>query len=396
MTDKEAEYWQAQTTQLNIVIVIPTYNNAATLETVIYKVSRYANNIVVVNDGSTDDTKQILTAYSTIKVITHPTNKGKGAALKTGLTYAREEGYRYAITIDSDGQHFASDIPLFIQEIEKEPDSLLIGARNLEANNMPGKNTFANKFSNFWYRLETGIKLQDTQSGYRLYPLQKMGSMKRYTARYEFELEAIVLAAWRGINVKNILINVYYPPEGERISHFRPFRDFTRISILNTILVLVAFLWIWPRNFFRKLTWKNIKNFFHKHITHSPDSNTRLTLSIMLGVFMGIVPLWGYQMLITLFLSRIFKLNTVIAILAANISIPPMIPLLLYGSYATGCLVLGRPIAIDFGDVSLENIKTVLEQYLVGSFLFAALSSIVAGLISWCAFSIFRRKNFAS
>ncbi|MDL2213000.1 DUF2062 domain-containing protein [Bacteroides sp. OttesenSCG-928-D19] len=393
MTGKE--YCQSKTRELGIIVIMPTYNNASTLGDVLNEVCSYASDVLVVNDGSTDNTSHVLSAFGHIQVITHPTNKGKGVALKNGLSQARQQGFRYAITIDSDGQHFASDIPLFIKEIEENPDTLLVGARNLQADNMPGKNTFANKFSNFWFKLETGIKLADTQSGYRLYPLQKMGTMKYYTARYEFELEAIVFAAWKGINVKNIDIHVYYPPEEERVSHFRPFRDFTRISILNTFLVLVAFLWIWPRNFFRQLTRKNIRAFFDRHILNSPESNARITWAIMLGVFMGIVPLWGYQMLITLFLSRIFRLNTVIAILAANISIPPMIPLLLYGSYATGCMLLGRAVSIDFGDLSFENIRQVLEQYLVGSIVFAVVCSLFAGLLSWGLLTLFRRKSYA-
>ena len=81
-------------------------------------------------------------------------------------------GYKYAITIDSDGQHYPSDLPIFAEAIENEYGTLLVGARNLRAEGMPGKNTFANRFSNFWFRLETGIRLEDTQSGYRAYPLE--------------------------------------------------------------------------------------------------------------------------------------------------------------------------------------------------------------------------------
>ncbi len=386
-----------RTRQTGIVILIPTYNNAATLATVIDEVRNYATDIIVVDDGSTDDTPGILAGYGhAIQLITHSRNRGKGTALKNGLQYARQQGFRYAITIDSDGQHYPSDIPRFVEAIEKEPGTLLVGARNLRADNMPGKNTFANKFSNFWFRLETGIKLEDTQSGYRLYPLQEMGSLKYYTARYEFELEAIVFAAWRGIQVKNIPIHVYYPPEEERVSHFRPLRDFTRISLLNTLLVLWCVVWIWPRNFFRKFTRKNIRAFFDRYILHSPESNAQLTWAIMLGVFMGIIPVWGYQMLIALFLSRIFKLNSVITLLASNISIPPLIPFILYGSYATGCLVLGRPVSINFGDVSFDNIKTVLEQYILGSIIFAALCSLLAGLVSRSVLAMFRRKSYTT
>ena len=392
--DRNTAYWQEKLKQLNIVVVIPTYNNGATLATVIDQVREYSQDMIVVNDGSTDKTVSILDSYPELFVITHPVNQGKGTALKHGLCHARKAGYRYAITIDSDGQHFATDIPKFVQAIEDEPDSLLVGARNLTSDNMPGKNTFANKFSNFWFTLETGLKLQDTQSGYRLYPLQKINVEKwYYTAKYEFELEVLVFTAWNGTPVKNIPVHVYYPPEGERISHFRPFQDFTRISILNTILVLITFLWIIPRNFFKKLSWKNCKQFFSEHITHSKESNMRITAAIMLGIFMGIVPVWGYQIIITLFLAHILKLNKVISVVAANISIPPMIPLILYSSYWTGCKVQGVKVDLHISDISIENVKSVIGQYLIGSIIFAIVCSILAGIIAICLLSSCRKNR---
>lgn len=387
-------YWHEKLKQLGIIVIIPTYNNDKTLSSVIESVRFYAPDILVVNDGSTDHTADFLSQELNLHTITHPTNQGKGTALKHGLCYAKEQGYRYAITIDSDGQHFASDIPAFIEAIEKEPDTLLVGARNLASDNMPGKNTFANKFSNFWFTLETRIKLQDTQSGYRLYPVQRMNVDKwYYTAKYEFELEALVFAAWDDIAVKNIPVHVYYPPQEERVSHFRPFRDFTRISILNTVLVLVTFLWIVPRNFFRKLTWKNCKRLFSTHVVHSPESNQRITAAIMLGILMGILPVWGYQMLITLFLAHLLRLNKVIAIVAANISIPPMIPFLLYGSYATGCKILGKPVNFHLNELSFENVKSVIAQYLVGSVIFAVVCSIVVGIVAFILLTACRRKK---
>lgn len=394
MSTNTASAWQQKLKELEIVIVIPTYNNGKTLAAIIEDVCVYAEDIIVINDGSTDDTADILEQYPDIKIITHPVNKGKGTALKHGLSQAQKDGFRYAITIDSDGQHFASDIPRFTEAIEKEPDTLLVGARNLASDNMPGKNTFANKFSNFWFRLETGLKLEDTQSGYRLYPLRQMNVQSFwYTAKYEFELEAIVFAAWRGITVKNIPIHVYYPPQEERVSHFRPFRDFTRISILNTILVLVTCLWIIPRNLLRKLSWSNCKRFFSEQILNTQESNLKIVWAIMLGIFMGILPFWGYQMLLTLFFAHLLRLNKVIAVVAANISIPPMIPFLLYGSYRTGCLVLGTAPDLHLEDISFENLKSVLEQYLIGSVIFAIACSLLSGIVSAALLAICRRKN---
>lgn len=386
--------WTETLDRLNIAVVIPTYNNHKTIAQVIADVKQYSNHVFVVNDGSTDGTADILANIDGISVITHQHNCGKGTALKNGLCRAKADGFRYAITIDSDGQHFASDIPLFAQEIDQNPDCLLVGSRNIQADNMPDKNTFANKFSNFWFRLETGVNLPDTQSGYRLYPLTKMNVQKRYyTAKYEFELEALVFASWAGVKVKNIPVNVYYPPEGERVSHFRPGRDFTRISILNTVLVLVALLWIYPRNFCRKFTKENVKLFISNNITHSSDSNARIACAIMLGVFMGIVPVWGYQMIIAFALAHLLKLNKILTLVASNISIPPMIPFLLYGSYYTGCVVLNRPTTLQLANISLDNVKNVLVQYVVGSVIFATICSLAAGLLTYCILALIRRKR---
>ena len=389
----ETIVWQEKLNDLGVIVIIPTYNNDKTLLSVIDGVKQYSRHIIVVNDGSTDNTAHILSTTENIEIITHPINKGKGYALKNGLLAAKEQGYRYAITIDSDGQHYPSDIPTFIEEIEAQPDSMLVGARNLAADNMPGKNTFANKFSNFWFRLETGIKLNDTQSGYRLYPLHQIGKMRYCTAKYEFELEMIVFLAWKGVDVKNVPVNVYYPPEGERVSHFRPLRDFTRISILNTVLVIITFLWILPLKFFRKLTWTNIRAFIDREILKSKDTNKTITLYIMLGIFMGIVPIWGYQMIVTVFIAHFLKLNKIISLVASNISIPPIMPFLLYGSYATGCLLTNSPVIFNFIDISLESMKLVLFQYLIGSVVFAVLCSAIAGIISGFLLLIFRKRK---
>lgn len=393
MKNIKDSYWIDRLKELGVVVIIPTYNNDQTLSAVIPDVKSYSSSIIIVNDGSTDSTSEILAKTSDIHLITYSANRGKGVALKLGFIRAKEMGFRYAITIDSDGQHFASDIPHFIDYIEQHPDSLIVGSRNIAEENMPGKNTFANRFSNFWYYVETGVKLADTQSGFRLYPLEKLSLDKWwYTAKYEYELEIIVFANWKGIAVVNVPINVYYPPKGERISHFRPLADFTRISILNTFLVIIALLLIHPRNFFRKLSWTNIKAFFDKHLLKTKDSNITITKSIMLGVLLGILPIWGYQMIVAVLLAQFLKLNKVITLIAANISIPPLTPLVLYGSYLTGALALDQSPSLKLNDFSFDAIKTVLGQYLVGSLLFSVFCSLLIGAISFVILRL-TRKN---
>lgn len=389
----ENSEWIGRLEQLGVVVIIPTYNNAGTIAHVVRGVSGYSRHIWVVNDGSTDETADILRGFPEIKVITYPRNRGKGFALKTGLREATAQGFRYALTIDSDGQHFPDDIPVFIREIEKQPDTLLIGARDLTSDNMPGKNTFANRFSNFWFRLETGIALQDTQSGYRLYPLQKLQNIRYFTTGYEFELEIMVRAAWRRVPVKNVAINVYYPPQAERVSHFRPFRDFSRISVLNSVFVLIAFFGFWPLSFFRGLTRKNIRRFFRENITDSEDSNRKITFAIMLGLFMGIFPVWGYQMILAVVLAHFLRLNKVITLVFSNISIPPMIPFLLYGSYAMGGWLLGQPLTLQLHDVTFEVLKESLWQYLAGSVLLAGVCSLAGGVLAFLLLTLFRKNK---
>ena len=239
---------------LGICVIIPTYNNAGTIINVISSVSEYCDDILVVCDGPTDGTEELVLLCDTpVRVLAYHPNKGKGTALATGFREALKLGFRYAITLDSDGQHYADEIPAFAQTIAEHPDALLIGSRGLKHDNMPQKSTFANKFSNFWFTVQTGKRLPDTQTGYRLYPLRKMGKMRLITSRYEAELEMLVRSAWRNIPIIPIPIKVYYPPQEERVSHFRPGKDFTRISILNTFFCFAAILYGYPSMFLRKI-----------------------------------------------------------------------------------------------------------------------------------------------
>lgn len=237
-----------------VCVIIPTYNNDRTLKKVIDGVRNQVNNhIIIVNDGSTDTTASLLEEYQKQLPILHiKRNIGKGNALRAGFKHARALGYDYAITIDSDGQHFPDDIPVFIHHQQQaEVPTLLIGNRDMTQSGVPKKSSFGNRFSNFWYWVETGKRLDDTQSGYRMYPLDKLPK-KLYTNKFEFEIEVIVRTSWKGVPVKNIPVKVLYDP-AERVSHFRPFKDFTRISLLNTVLVFWALVYIKPRDFFGRL-----------------------------------------------------------------------------------------------------------------------------------------------
>lgn len=239
--------------RLKACVVIPTYNNAGTLGGVVAGVARYADNIIVVNDGSSDNTAELLANLPEQPVtVDYSKNRGKGYALKRGFMKAKEMGFRYAVTIDSDGQHYPDDLPLFAETATLHPDTLVTGCRGLDHDNMPGKSKFANRFANFWFWAQTGVRLSDTQTGYRLYPLNRLHGLRLLSSRYEAELELLVFAVWHGVDVLEIPVKVYYPPKEERVSHFRPATDFARISLLNTILCVAAAFYGFPLKIYNR------------------------------------------------------------------------------------------------------------------------------------------------
>jgi glycosyltransferase involved in cell wall biosynthesis len=237
-------------------VIIPVYNSENLIAHTIEPVLQYVENIIVVDDGSTDNTVEVLKAApfrESFDIVSCPVNRGKGYALQQGFKRAMELGFTHAVTMDADGQHLAADIALLTGKAQENRDALIVGSRKFDAPNMPGGSRFANRFSNFWFRIQTGISLPDTQTGFRLYPLHRTGNMRLFTNRYEAELELLVRAAWSGIKIIPQAIDVYYPPRNERLSHFRRGRDFFRISVLNTVLCVLAVVYGYPYMLLRKI-----------------------------------------------------------------------------------------------------------------------------------------------
>jgi glycosyltransferase involved in cell wall biosynthesis len=355
---------------------------------VVTKTTQYCADVIVVNDGSTDKTYHLLENIREIELISYQVNQGKGYALKTGFARAAGMGFEYAITIDSDGQHNPADIPTFLEKLDTDGEAMIIGNRNMDQPGIPKKSNFGRKFSNFWFWVETGIKNNDTQSGFRLYPLRPFKKMKLITRKFEFEIESIVRLAWKGIPVTSVPVSVIYMPKETRVSHFRPFRDFTRISILNTFLVFLAFAYFRPMMYLRILKKNGIKYLFSTNSTP-----TKQAFSVAFGVFMGIFPIWGFQLATAILLAFLLKLNKPLVILFANISIPPFLPFILYLSMLCGSIWVtnNAPLLQLPEKFELDYVKPFLLQYLAGSISLAIIAAVAFGSVTY-AYLLIRNK----
>ena len=222
-----------------------------------------------------------------------------------------------------------------------------------------------------------------------------VGKQKFITRKFEFEIEVMVRSVWQGIAMAEVPVKIFYAPKEDRVSHFRPFQDFTRISILNTVLVTIALLYIKPRDlFFGKKKgefWSSLK----KQLFHPDDSNLKKALSVGFGVFMGIIPIWGFQLIVAIGLAFAFRLNKALVIIAANISIPPMIPIILFLSHLTGALWMGdRAQFISFHDpITLDMVGNNSVQYMLGAVTFAIIGGIIFGTFAYLGLIFFKQPK---
>ncbi|MDM8537408.1 glycosyltransferase family 2 protein [Desulfobacterales bacterium HSG17] len=221
----------------NFAIVIPVYNHEQMIRDVVKKSLKLNLPVFVVDDGSTDSSYQNIKDIPNIKIIRHSFNKGKGAALLTGFIEASKTA-DWAITLDADGQHNPDDAIKMIQAISDNKRPLIIGMRTgMSGTNIPWTSRFGRKFSNFWVWASGGLWLNDTQTGFRIYPLPEVLNLNVKARRFQFEVEVLAKAMWKKIPIIEAPVSVSYNPGTKRISHFRPFRDFIRNSSTFTSLI---------------------------------------------------------------------------------------------------------------------------------------------------------------
>ena len=395
--------------QIRTVFIVPVYNNGNTISAVVNGIKNFSSDIIVVNDGSSDGTAEALSHIENIHVITLPKNQGKGMALKAGFDLALKKGFTHAITFDADGQHLHQDIPVLLQKISKEPQTLWIGDRLLAVEGgkpQPARSRFGRQFGAFWYKYYTGLHIRDTQCGLRCYPLQRVVDLKCKSKRYEFEIEILIAAAWSGIPVKSVAVHMLYLPREKRVSHFRPVRDFLRISKVNGGAAMTRIFF--PRTFVHTPGagfFQKVKTFIFMELKMNATP-FKAAMSLAVGTFIAIMPIHGIQVVTLLLLSYIFKLNRPLTLLAVTITSPPTLPFWIAAGLIAGKLICPQPLALQIveicksvtPDVILNwarswNAVTFAEgfvQWALGSVLLAIIGGVAAFFIAYPIFKKFK------
>jgi len=376
---------------MNACVLIPCYNHSATVAAVAQAALARAP-VIVVDDGSTEPLPELL-GCEVVRL--HP-NGGKAEALRAGFKRAAELGYTHAITMDADGQHFAEDLPAFLGAAAKRPAAYLVGVRNFREAGCPTHRRRSNAISTFWYRVETGVRLRDTQCGFRCYPLELVQELKIRSNRYAYELEFMVRAAWVGTPIVPVSVKCTYEPGKTGTSHFRTVRDFVHITNRNIILVLQS--WFVPLSlrvdwsFGRKDRFWHVLHEFFTDNAHDPKT---MAASVGVGLFFGIVPIWGFQLVAALWVAHRLRLNKVVAGVASNISIPPMIPFIFFAALTLGRRLL-RGEWFTFREMSRADwfaaAKTHAWDWAIGSCVLAVLVAVTGTIVTYAIARMVRPK----
>lgn len=215
----------------NVIIVVPTYNNPKTISKVIEDIIKHNYKVIVVDDGSDTKVSSLVKENEKVTILRHKLNQGKGQAILTGAKKAQELGYNYFVSMDGDGQHLASEIHKLIDCINSE-NQIIMGARNFDIANVPKKSKIGRAFHNFWISLNSGYKINDSLTGFRLYPVSIL-NLNIKTRRFNFEAEVLVKHYWKHKNISDTIIECYYPTPEERVSHFDNYKDTVNITLLH-------------------------------------------------------------------------------------------------------------------------------------------------------------------
>ena len=368
------------------LVVIPVYNHAGTVRAVAEGALAQGLSVLVVDDGSTDGS---LEAVADLPVARHRIrlNGGKGGAILAAAQLARGGGYQAILTIDADGQHDPADAHGLLQAAAPAWPCIVIGARRMETLNVPRSSLFGRDFSNFWVRLECGQTLPDTQSGYRLYPVEFLERSRFLSRRYTFEIEVLVRGRWAGLQLLSTPVSVYYAPGEERISHFHKFKDNLRLSCLHTFLVTRSLIpWPHRRLFAEPSGADRLPSIFHparyfRALSAEHSSAAQLAAAVWVGIFLGALPIIPFGIAAIVYASHRLHLNKLAAVGASNVCCAPFVPFL--------CVELGHYLVYgsfwrEFNrHTLLGELDHRLWEWLLGALLLGPLLGAAGALLTY-------------
>ena len=377
-------------------MVAPTHNNVRTLADIIRRVRATGLPLIVVNDGSTDETANVLASDAWrsdagVSVIPHPRNRGKAAALLTGFAAARAAGYTHAATIDTDGQLDPEQLPELVGLARNNPDALVIGRRDESTDGYPARSRLGRRLSNLFVWMECGARVSDSQCGLRVYPLDLVRQADCRAGRFGFETEIITRAAWAGRPIVESPVHCYYFPKDREVSHFRPWFDSLLGIGMHARLVLRALSPFTRRpgrrggislsgiSLRRTIDWLNPMSAW-RHLRADETGRTDAAAGLALGAFIANLPAYGAQTLISLYAARRLHLHPVAVVAGSQLSTPPVGPALVAGAVALGHLLLHGRLPV------LEQYRAAFVQGrvwpMLGSFALEwTLGAVILGLI---------------
>lgn len=369
------------------VILAPTYNNAGTLAGVLARIDALSIPTIVVDDGSTDSTPDTLRAWAASRrdatVIRHPVNRGKAAALRTGFERAANAGFTHAVTIDTDGQHDPEQIPDLLAAAKANPQALILGIRSGSIEGYPAKSRAGRHLSNLFIRMESGAIVEDSQSGFRVYPLGLVRTVRSHSGHFGFETEILTRAVWAECPIVEVPIRSRYFPPGERVTHFRPWLDTLRAIAMHLRLLGRELLPIphrrWPgthahdeRSWWRGLlSWLSPRRVW-RDIHEDPDARATVATGLSLGVFVANTPLPFLHQLIALYLAKRLHLHPLPVLAGTALGLPPLGPLLIVAAIWLGFVIThGHPphgeLLRPEGGLSWHWFKHVVGEWWLGS-----------------------------
>lgn len=399
--------------QYSPVVLAPTYNNARTVIDIVTRVAALDLPLIVINDGSTDATETLLRDWARardwrgVQIVAHAKNRGKAAALHSGFVAAAAAGFTHALTMDTDGQLDPEQLPELLAVSRGCPEALVVGVRDDTRPDYPARSRLGRQISNTFVRLESGVRIQDSQCGLRVYPLDLIRFTRCRAGRFCFETEIVTRAGWAGCPIREVMVNCVYQPVGQRVSHFRPAIDTLR-SIRMHVWLLARALCPWPHRRMHRPTTKTEKSWRQmwrwispvdvwRQLREDGIGRTGLAAGLAVGVFIANLPLYGLQTLLSLYAARKLHLHPLSVLAGSQLSTPPLNVILIAGAVTTGHVLLhGQLPALSDYDLRHINLRWALLPFLIewtiGALLLGTILAVAAFAIGHSAFGLIQAR----